>query len=278
MLLYASYAILPLSSLAQAYSKHDDHWAPPGSGDVRGPCPALNSLANHHIIPHDGKNLTVPLLVKALNDTLNISPELSTITATGGLNTAPDPSLGYFNLNHLNKHNAIEHDASLTRVDFAFVGEEGVGKFDYQTFKRWFSHFHGQKYIDIESAARARFAQVQHSREHNMEFTYVEPQRIASYAETVLYLKTMVDEFGRTRKDFVRTLFEEERLPFHQGWKRPKEQMNGLVLADNVLRLALATPEKTSYFGESISSDHLTHGTVVEGDNDALNVQGPSYK
>ncbi|KAF2270772.1 hypothetical protein CC78DRAFT_573123 [Lojkania enalia] len=30
-------------------------WNPPGYRDVRSPCPLLNSLANHDIIPHNGK-------------------------------------------------------------------------------------------------------------------------------------------------------------------------------------------------------------------------------
>lgn len=36
-------------------------------GDLRSPCPALNALANHYIIPHDGRNLTVPMLVDAFS-------------------------------------------------------------------------------------------------------------------------------------------------------------------------------------------------------------------
>ncbi|KAK1246486.1 hypothetical protein MKX08_000288 [Trichoderma sp. CBMAI-0020] len=33
-------------------------WQPPGPEDSRGPCPALNSLANHGFLPHSGKNIT----------------------------------------------------------------------------------------------------------------------------------------------------------------------------------------------------------------------------
>lgn len=32
-------------------------YVPPGPDDSRGPCPALNTLANHGLINHDGKNL-----------------------------------------------------------------------------------------------------------------------------------------------------------------------------------------------------------------------------
>ncbi|KAH7136182.1 Peroxidase, family 2-domain-containing protein [Dendryphion nanum] len=235
------------------------NWAPPGPGDIRGPCPAMNSMANHHIIPHNGKNLTVALLAEALAGTFNLSPEMGTIVSTIGLATAPDPSVGHFQLNHLNKHNAFEHDASLSRVDFYYSGEEGIAKFDNATFKRWFSHFDGLKYIDLEIAAKARYAMVQYSRKNTPGFTYEEQHRITSYAETIKFMKTMVDGTGKTRRDFVKILFEQERLPFREGWRPPTEQVTGFLMADFVLREALATPEKTLWFGEKPKDHHTTH-------------------
>ena len=101
----------------------------------------MNSLANHQIIPHNGKNLTVPLVAQALLRTFNISLEMSTVIAQIGLNTVSDPSLGFFHLNHLNKHDAFENDVSLSRVNFAYSGEEGVAKFVRETFSRSFSYF-----------------------------------------------------------------------------------------------------------------------------------------
>lgn len=202
------FAFLCLNALAHALIDFEK-WAPPGPGDVRGPCPAMNSMANHGIIPRNGKNLTIPLLASTLAETFNLSPEMGTIVAAIGLNTAPDPSVGHFQLDHLNKHNAFEHDASLSRVDFAFSGEAGIAKFDNDTFNRWFSHFDGLEYIDMEIAAKARYAMVQHSREHTPGFTYEEQHRITSYAETIKYMKTMVDSTGRTKTEFVRILFGE---------------------------------------------------------------------
>ena len=37
-------------------------WVAPGPGDIRGPCPGLNALANHGYFPHNG---IVPLTVGA---------------------------------------------------------------------------------------------------------------------------------------------------------------------------------------------------------------------
>jgi hypothetical protein len=206
LLLASAFSFFWLATIAKA-DVNFTNWAPPGPGDVRGPCPAMNSMANHHIIPHHGMNLTIPMLADALAKTFNLSIEMGTIVSGIGLATAPDPSLGYFNLNHLNKHNAFEHDASLSRVDYYFSGDDGIAKFDNATFNRWFSHFDGLQYIDIETAAKARYAQVQYSRKHTPGFTYLEQHRITSYAETIKYLKTMVDSTGKTRRDFVKILF-----------------------------------------------------------------------
>lgn len=244
MFLTISFALLSLNGLAQAIIDFEN-WAPPGPGDVRGPCPAMNSMANHHIIPHNGKNLTVSLVAEALAGTFNLSPEMGTIVAGIGLNTAPDPSLGYFQLDHLNKHNAFEHDASLSRVDFAFSGEEGVAKFDNETFHRWFSHFDGLEYIDMEIAAKARYAQVQYSRKHTPGFTYEQQHRITSYAETIKYMKTMVDSTNQTKREFVKILFGEYPLILLQE-KNTKYQRVNRAGKTSISR-RMAHPERASH-------------------------------
>lgn len=52
-------------------------WSPPGPGDVRSPCPAMNSLANHGFLPHDGKGITVPDVITALDAALKYDFSLS---------------------------------------------------------------------------------------------------------------------------------------------------------------------------------------------------------
>ena len=63
----ALFAVVGLVSAAIDFG----NWHPPVSGEVRSPCPALNSLANHGIINHDGKDLEVPALVKAMGEALS---------------------------------------------------------------------------------------------------------------------------------------------------------------------------------------------------------------
>ena len=61
----------------------------------------------------------------------------------------------------------------------------------------------------MEIAAKARYTMVQHSSKHTPGFTYGEQHRITSYAETIKYMKTMVDSTGQTKREFVKILFRE---------------------------------------------------------------------
>lgn len=202
-------SIIPLVALAMngmALAIDFENWTSPGPNDLRGPCPALNSMANHHIIPHNGRNITASLLVDTLGQAFNLSPELAATVAKIGLATK-SPNATYFDLPDLNKHNAFEHDGSLSRVDYYFSGDEGVAKFDNATFKRFFDHFAGKEYMDLQTAAAARYSMIQHSRKNTPGFTYESQHQITSYAETIKYMKTMIDGTGQTKTDFVRILF-----------------------------------------------------------------------
>lgn len=134
--------------------KHD--WHAPVRGDVRSPCPALNSLANHGYIPRDGKKLGVSMVVKALGKALNVSEETATTLAKGGLRTSSDPASGTFSLEDLRKHNMIEHDASLSRKDTSVDGDNF--SFNREVFDEFLSHFKGSSgVITIPAAAAARW-------------------------------------------------------------------------------------------------------------------------
>lgn len=113
-------------------------WHPPHSGDLRGPCPALNSLVNHDSISRDGKQLTVPVLIKAINEQLNISVEMANTLATAGLSTASNPQSGTFSMADLTKHHIIEHDASLSRKDAAAGDNYSFSKEIFEEFLSYF--------------------------------------------------------------------------------------------------------------------------------------------
>jgi len=96
----------------------DGHpYVAPGPTDSRSPCPALNILANHGWLPHDGKNLTIPQLVKVVQEVWNVSLPLALMLALYGVLKCGKGLK--VDLSDLALHGVIEHDASLLRGNCA---------------------------------------------------------------------------------------------------------------------------------------------------------------
>jgi Peroxidase, family 2 len=101
-------------------------YTPPKDGDSRSACPMLNAMANHGILPHDGKNISFKKLNTAVRHTFNFAPSFCFFVpkfSADFLNRSYWS--GSFDLAELSLHNAIEHDASLTRLDAALVPDQG---------------------------------------------------------------------------------------------------------------------------------------------------------
>lgn len=235
-------------------------WAPPGPGDVRSPCPGLNSLANHGILPRNGKGLTIPILINALSSGLNVGPDFSTVIGTAGLLSVPNNPLAVsFDLNNLDKHNfPIEHDASLSRADFNEGGDNT--SFNQTIFNEVLAFYEGSDYTSIPVAAIAKYARVQTELARDPKFTYTPQQFVLSYGETALYLSVMGDPItGVAPLDYVKIFFgkqldlcnrdggllglEEERLPYNEGWRPTTTQTNLNTLGAMILALNAASGE-----------------------------------
>ncbi|KAK6336637.1 hypothetical protein TWF718_009433 [Orbilia javanica] len=52
-------------------------WKHPEVTDLRGPCPIINSLANHGFIARDGRNITVDDIMKAFQEELGLGPDVA---------------------------------------------------------------------------------------------------------------------------------------------------------------------------------------------------------
>ncbi|KAL5393248.1 hypothetical protein DPSP01_000079 [Paraphaeosphaeria sporulosa] len=206
-----------------------DNWSRPGEKDVRSPCPAINSLANHNILPHSGKNITKAMAVEALTKAFNIDPKIANVFAASGIFANPHHDATTFDLNMVTKHKYIEHDASLSRDDSAFGGGE---KFDQAAFdmvlKTYREAHPGKSDEDIATdwvtAGHARWARVLASKEkHDVAektWIYGIKEAIMSYGETSLYLN-LLGKDGVAPLKWVRIFFEQERLPYAEGWRPP---------------------------------------------------------
>lgn len=94
-------------------------WRRPRPGDHRGPCPALNSLANGGHIPRDGR-VTADQLVRAIEVHIGLVPSIGRLLAKAAIDRLGKEGEGgarVLDLADLALHGFIEHDASLTRRD-----------------------------------------------------------------------------------------------------------------------------------------------------------------
>ncbi|KAF2763333.1 Cloroperoxidase [Pseudovirgaria hyperparasitica] len=266
-------ALLPLALATPDFSD----WRKPGTNDYRAPCPALNSLANHGILPRDGRNLSVPMLVSAMSEVFNLSTEVGTLVSIRAIDTSSTPGTGTFSLKDLQKHNMIEHDASLSRADDALSGDSH--SFNQQVFDSWFRFFDGMDALTLPALAMARYSRVVTERYRNPAFVYGAIQQFSGYAESILILNGMVDEKGVCRKDYTRILFEEERLPYNEGWRPPKKSLNAFVFSLNMLQMALATPEKTyDAAAAELANLHLGTGSHAGAFDSAFHHQVPIHQ
>jgi len=225
-------------------------WTPPGEGDVRSPCPMINALANHGILPHDGKGVTKEMAVKALTSAVNLGPNIATVFAVGGVASNPDHSAHSFNLDHVDKHNFIEHDVSLSRGDIAFGSNS---KYAPEHFNKVFDmycegHKDGAKgQTTYASASKARYARVVASKEEHekagKEFHYGIKELIMSYGETALFLSVLGKD-GVAPLEWVKIFFEEERLPYNEGWRPPTHSIDQPLMNKTIFNLIAANEHK----------------------------------
>ncbi|KAF9078509.1 Chloroperoxidase [Rhodocollybia butyracea] len=100
----------------------------PGEGDSRCACPMLNAMANHGILPHDGKNISFKTMNETIRSTYNFSPSFCYFVPNYIARALDkDYFKDTFDLEQISVRNdkGIEHDASLTREDVRFQPDQG---------------------------------------------------------------------------------------------------------------------------------------------------------
>nr|POE87559.1 aromatic peroxygenase [Quercus suber] len=114
------------------------YYTAPGPLDIRGPCPGLNTAANHNFLSHDGI-VTFNELVDAQQNVYGVGYDLAVLLAVLGVGLDGDPvgttrlSLGCDATSRtsitgtgtevgLDGHNKFEADSSLTRNDYFTAG------------------------------------------------------------------------------------------------------------------------------------------------------------
>lgn len=178
---------------------------------------------------------------------LGIGPDF--INLAGGLGLATNPAnfnvtltnSSSFDLDHLNFHNNMEHDASLSRADFNIAQDDHT--FDSGVWNQVLEVF-GNNDPNITIAAAARTVRFVTSQATTPNFAL--PSNLATNAilESCLYLQIMGS--SRTANaaplGFVKSLFELEKLPILDGWIPAQEvvDLDSLTPCVNTIQAATA--------------------------------------
>ncbi|KAK7969976.1 hypothetical protein PG996_001585 [Apiospora saccharicola] len=224
---------------ARAHSSANE-WSPPGPGDVRGPCPGLNTLANHGFLPRDGLDIDADTLSSALMKSLNAEPLLADLFFAGAITTNPAPNATTFSLSDLTHHNILEHDGSLSRQD-AHYGRPDL--LDPTVFAKTLSHF-PDPVVNLTQAAWARRARIEMSNRTNPEFALSAIANRNSLLETAIYLIVFGDrDAASVPKETLVYFFENERFP--PGWERAEKAITLDELQQMAGRVANATTSES---------------------------------
>jgi len=182
---------------------------------VRSPCPMINALANHHVLPHDGKLITKTMAVDALTNSINLSSGIANVFASVAVKANPDPKAQSFDLNHVDKHGLIEHDVSLSRNDVA-LGDNHT--FDIEIWKTLLESYGDATETSFELVSKARYERlVACKKAHEVakkDLQYGIKEFVLSYGESALLLGLLGSpKDGIIPLEYLRVLFGKTSSP-----------------------------------------------------------------
>ncbi|KAK0544810.1 hypothetical protein OC845_005406 [Tilletia horrida] len=203
----------------------------PGPNDIRGPCPGLNTLANHGYLNRTGI-VTPQAIVQAVQKGYNMARPLAIFLAWGAhvvdgnqltnlisigrksSATGKDPAKPA-QVGGLNTHGLFEGDASTTRGDAAFGDNFSFNETLFQVFVDKSNKYGGGKY-NLTAAAEIRWARIQDSIARNPSFDFTTPRYFTAYGESAFPLHFFVD--GRKTPEELdlvsaRSFFQTNKFP-----------------------------------------------------------------
>ncbi|KJZ77187.1 hypothetical protein HIM_03508 [Hirsutella minnesotensis 3608] len=198
-----------------------------GNIDNRGPCPAMNALANHGYLPRDGKNLTIPQVKEALKEALSMTPALAALTSRQ-LHKIVRPD-GTFYLTDLRQHGVIEHDRSLTRLDYRQGDNYSLQP---AMLHALLDDARGSS-LTVKSLAQSYNRRAKEHRESGGDRLTVE-MWFVNLIQTVSFFN-VAQSGGLLSKEAVEAFYGEERLPGEVLSNKRRRTLPGLFT--NVLKL-----------------------------------------
>ncbi|KAF9445364.1 aromatic peroxygenase precursor [Macrolepiota fuliginosa MF-IS2] len=229
----------------------------PGPNDIRGPCPGLNTLANHGYLPRNGI-VTPGQVITACMEGYNMENWfarfatyaghlvdgnlITNLMSLGGPTpktgpAPPAPALA----GGLDTHVVFEGDASMTRADAYWGDNHSFNQTLYDELASFMDKYGGGRY-NWTVANEFRWQRIQDSMATNPEFSLMQPRYFTVYLETTFPILFFVD--GRTTEN--RTLSKEDALSFFKTNKFPEDWYRTGVPSsfDGIFDVAAAHPIK----------------------------------
>jgi len=198
-----------------------NEYVPPKPTDSRGPCPALNALCNHGVLPHDGKDISFKELADAVHTHYNCSTTFCKFVVMYIANGLQKNFNDRVPLSAIGTHNCIEHDGSLLRNDSYFQPNQGIPATDL--IQDLLSTSKDGKTITPADFSRAITDRFIHSARNNPHFSLhgIHPFFAGGNAATLILL------LGGKIEDLEIFLLE-ERIP--EGWSPAYRCRFGLTM------------------------------------------------
>ncbi|KAI4906599.1 hypothetical protein J4E90_010493 [Alternaria incomplexa] len=232
----------------------DPHaWMAASPNDFRGPCPMLNTLANHGFLPRDGRNFTQENVVKGLKDGLNFNASLGALMWQQAIIANPEPNATFFTLEQLNVHNVLEHDASLTRTDAAFGNNHVFNETVYNVSKQWWT----EEVVTAKMLANSKIFRQLESRATNPNYTFTastEEFSLGEVAAPIIAFGSL--EEGTVNRTLMEYFFENERLPNDLGWTKKSDEITLM----NILATTSIVRNATSLLTGGNTAEDSPHG------------------
>lgn len=207
-----------LAPLASALDEKEFPYQAPTSGQSRSPCPGLNSLANHGILPRDGLNIDLATLALATYKGYSLDETAAKVVGTVGLKASTTGDPNTFNLEDLNAHEVIEHDGSMSRED---INTGNSLTFSQAAWDRTLANWGDAETITFEVAGKERKARFEYGKANNPKFneTFANSGSLLEYSLALSAFGDVVK--GDAKASLLKYLIEKERLPFELGWQPP---------------------------------------------------------
>lgn len=212
---------------------------------ARGPCPGLNSLANHGFLPRSGKNFTIIDLVRGTFEGFFLPPDLS--IALGGGELIKAYRLAAFDLLELSNHGFIDHDCSLSRAD---IGDGNNNDFNETIWSVPLEVLMNYSIITPEAIGAARSARDLFDIAHNPNQQCGARSIVIGAGENGLLIQSLG---GSPKLEWVRSLFEQQKIPTNLGFEPITILNNNAIgVATVALESLVSQPSLTELLGNLV--------------------------